>query len=139
MVNGKSYMAYLPAALVAAGIAIVSLWENPQMPEAVALTDKTWHLILYAVLGLALMAAFVVNSHTRLYHYVLACVSATAYGALMEILQRFCTLTRSGEMADLYADALGALIGVALVALWCLLRNKCENAKMRKCENDQML
>ena len=121
---GKSYIAYLPAALVAAGIAIVSLWENPHIPNAVTLTDKTWHLILYVVLGLALMAEFVANRHTRVYHYVLAFLCVTAYGALMEILQHFCTLTRSGEMADFYADAIGALIGVALVGLWCLMQKK---------------
>jgi VanZ family protein len=117
-------MTYLPAALVAAGIAIASLWENPQMPEAVALTDKTWHLIMYAVLGLALMAAFVANNHSRIYHYVLVWVSVTAYGAMMEVLPHFCTLTRSGEIADLYADALGALIGVALVGIWYAVRKK---------------
>ena len=116
--NYKSYISFLPAAFVAAGIAIVSLWENPQMPEAVALSDKTWHLILYAILGLALMAALVANRHTRVYHYALACLCVTAYGALMEILQHYCTLTRSGEMADLYADALGAVIGIIIVALW---------------------
>ena len=39
IVNLKSYMAFLPAVLVAAGIAILSLWENPQMPETVAVND----------------------------------------------------------------------------------------------------
>jgi VanZ family protein len=41
----------------------------------------------------------------------------------MEILQRFCTLTRSGEMADIYADALGALLGLLAVYILAKMTN----------------
>jgi VanZ family protein len=56
--------------------------------------------------------------------YVYVWLSVTAYGALMEILQHFCTVTRSGEMADLYADMIGALAGVALVAMFKIINRK---------------
>lgn len=118
IVNKKSYMAFLPAVLVAAGIAILSLWENPRVPESMAVNDKLMHLLMYAVLALSLMAAFVSIRRTSLFVYSSVWGLVTAYGALLEILQRFCTLSRSGEMADLYADALGALIGILLVFLW---------------------
>lgn len=120
--NSKSYMAFLPAVLVAAGIAILSLWENPQMPDAVTVNDKLAHALMYAVLALALMGAFVSIRHTTLAVYVSVWVFATGYGALIEILQRYCTLSRSGEMADLCADALGALIGILCVFIFTILR-----------------
>ena len=122
IVNLKSYMAFLPAVLVAAGIAILSLWENPQMPETVAVNDKLAHALMYAVLTLALMAAFVSLRRTTFAVYLSVWTLVTAYGALIEILQRFCTLSRSGEMADLYADALGALIGIACVFIYRIIK-----------------
>lgn len=118
IVNKKSYMAFLPAVLVAAGIAILSLWENPRVPESMEMNDKLAHLLMYVVLAIALMAAFVSIRRTSLFVYSSVWGLVTAYGALIEVLQRFCTLTRSGEMADLYADAIGALIGILLVFLW---------------------
>lgn len=118
IVNKKSYMAFIPAVLVAAGIAIVSLWENPCVPEPMAVNDKLAHLLMYVVFALTLMAAFVAIRRTSILVYSSVWGLITAYGALIELLQRFCTLSRSGEMADLYADALGALIGILLVFLW---------------------
>ena len=115
-------MAFLPAVLVAAGIAILSLWENPQIPGSVAVNDKLAHALMYAVLALALMGAFVSIRRTTLAVYVSVWVFATGYGALIEALQRYCTLSRSGEMADLYADALGALIGILCVFIFTILR-----------------
>ena len=118
IVNYKSYMAFLPAVLVAAGIAILSLWENPHVPEAMAVNDKVAHLLMYAVLAVSLMAALVYIRRSSIFIFSSTWAVVTAYGALMEMLQRFCTLSRSGEMADLYADALGALIGILLVFIW---------------------
>ena len=40
----------------------------------------------------------------------------------MEMLQRFCTLTRTGEMADVYADAVGALVGLVICLILVLIR-----------------
>ena len=90
------------------------------MPS-VQVSDKLVHGVMYLVLSGALMGGFAYIGRSRIGYYILTCVLATSYGALMEILQRFCTLTRSGEMADLYADAIGALIGVAIVALLSVL------------------
>ncbi|MBQ3633943.1 MAG: VanZ family protein [Paludibacteraceae bacterium] len=115
-------MAFLPAVLVAAGIAILSLWENPQMPDAVTVNDKLAHTLMYAVLALALMGAFVSIRRTTLAVYVSVWLFATGYGALIEVLQRFCTLSRSCEVADLCADSLGALIGILCVFIFTILR-----------------
>ena len=114
-------MAYMPAVLLTAGIAVLSLWENPQVPPTVQMSDKLAHGLMYTVLAVAWMIPIAIRQATNrksLIVYVLyVCFAVTAYGALMEILQRFCTLTRSGEMADLYADFIGAAVGVTAVVL----------------------
>lgn len=115
---------YIPAFLIAVGIAVLSLWEQPQEPPAFAINDKLVHGVLYAMLAISMIAAVGRDARTRVLPYIYTCVIATSYGALMEILQRFCTLTRSGEMADLYADAIGAIIGVLLVGIFEITRSR---------------
>lgn len=88
------------------------------MPQTIQVSDKLMHGISYALLSCTLMAGLVANHSSRITHYLLACICATLYGALMEVLQRFCTLSRSGEMADLLADIIGTVIGVIIIALW---------------------
>lgn len=125
-----SYMMFLPAVVLTAGIAVLSLTESNHMPS-VQMNDKIAHGLMYALLAAAWLAPLLRFSHTRVIPYISVVFSVTAYGALMEILQRFCTLTRSGEMADLLADFLGALFGVIIIFVITSVR-KCENEKMRK-------
>ena len=113
----KSYMVYMPAVLVAAGIAVLSLVEKEHAPE-MPMGDKWSHCLAYCVLCICLMTALLVNGHKRWRWWLLTVVSCTAYGLLMEALQRFCTLTRSGEMADLVADFLGVVFGVLVVFIF---------------------
>lgn len=120
----NSHIEFIPAVLTAIVIAIASLWENPQMPQAITVSDKLVHGVLYAMLAISMIAAVGRDARTRVLPYIYTCVIATSYGALMEILQRFCTLTRSGEMADLYADAIGAIIGVLLVGIFEITRSR---------------
>ena len=120
----NSHIEFIPAVLTAIVIAIASLWENPQIPPAVTISDKWAHGVLYAVLAISMIAAVSRDARTRVLPYIYVCVIATSYGALMEILQRFCTLTRSGEMADLYADAIGAIIGAAVIAILSIINHK---------------
>lgn len=86
------------------------------MPSAFTLSDKVIHAVMYAFLAAAWMVP-VMRRRRGWMVYVCVCAAVTAYGGLIEALQRFCTLTRSGEMADLVADFVGALIGVAIVVL----------------------
>jgi len=118
----KPYMAFIPAVIVAAGIAVLSLTEASHMPS-VQLNDKLVHGVMYLALAGALMGGFAYIGRTRAGYYVLTCASATLYGGLMEALQRFCTLTRSGTMDDLLADFLGALIGVMIVFVFTKSRD----------------
>jgi len=126
--NCKSYIAFLPAVLLTVAVAVVSLWESPHVPREMAMHDKLMHGLMYTVLAISWMAPIakyqISNIKYQISNYLLVCLCVTAYGALIEILQRYCTMTRSGEMADLLADFLGALIGVAIVALLRILNFK---------------
>ena len=120
--TNKSYMAFLPAVLMTVGIAVLSLWEAPHLPREVAMHDKIMHGLMYSLLAISwcvpVVRCKILDLRFKIFNYTVVCLGVTAYGALMEILQRFCTLTRSGEMADLLADFIGALIGVIIVVLW---------------------
>lgn len=114
----KPYMAFIPAALVAAGIAVLSLIEQPTVVTPIPVNDKLAHGLMYAALAVTLLVPLFrlpVNHYKSIFLTVFA---TTAYGLLMEALQRYCTLTRSGNMADLMADLVGALIGVTIVLVW---------------------
>lgn len=114
----NSYLAYVPAVLLTVGIAVVSLIEAPQIPVSVSLSDKVIHGLMYVLLAAAWMAPVSSKHPSSVLGYSSVCLGVTAFGALMEVLQRYCTLTRSGEMADIYADFLGALVGVLIIVIW---------------------
>ena len=114
-------MSLVPAVLVTAGIAVLSLTESTHMPS-VSVDDKVVHGVMYTALAAAWLIPLRAYPRVRTYLYV--CVGATLYGALMEALQRFCTLTRSGDMADLLADFIGAVIGVIIVVLFEISRSR---------------
>lgn len=116
IVNRKRYWAFLPAVLFTAAVAYLSLTESAQAPS-VALNDKFLHAAFYTVLAIAWFLPIVKHSPFafRLSTYVV--LGVTAYGAFLELLQHFCTLTRSGEWLDLLADFIGALIGVIIIAI----------------------
>ena len=57
----------------------------------------------------------IINPKSEYAPYLYVCALVSLYGGLMELLQHYCTLTRSGDWLDLLADILGALIGVLLV------------------------
>ena len=109
IVRSRSYMNYIPAVCITVGIAIMSLTESSYMPS-VSLNDKVIHALLYAVLAASWWLA--------IKRPVWIIVGVTLYGALLELLQHYCTLTRSGEWLDLLADFVGATIAIILAILW---------------------
>lgn len=120
----REIVTYIPAVLVTVGIAILSLMESNYVPRSLSAQDKLLHGAMYLFLAVSWMEPLAKRFPSRLMPYLLVWIGVVAYGALMEILQRFCTLTRSGEMADLYADMIGALIGVLLVLLIRKIANR---------------
>ena len=98
-------------ALVGALAAVTwsSLAPPDDLPSEIALSDKLLHGIAYAVLGVVAALA------QRRPRVILTVLLLTAFGLLMEVLQDRTTY-RTFDLADLYADALGAAIGVVVVA-----------------------
>ena len=122
IVRKRSYMTFIPAVLLTVAIAVVSLWESPQVPVGFRMSDKLIHGLMYTLLAITWMipVAHKCPSHlspfTR-HLYLFTCACVTLYGGLLELLQHYCTRTRSGEWEDFLADFIGALVGVVLVAL----------------------
>jgi len=117
--NCKKYWTFLPAVLFTAAVAYLSLTESAQAPS-VALNDKLIHGLMYTVLAISwiLPLKFTITNHqSPITHYAVVLLGTTVFGGLMELLQHFCTLTRSGEWLDLLADFVGALIGVIIIAI----------------------
>jgi len=108
----------IPAVLLTVGFTVLSLMESPRLPEEIAMQDKLLHGFMYTLLAIAWTVSIqITNYKSQITKYLLVCLSVTAYGALMELLQHYCTVTRSGEWLDVLADFIGALIGVAIVAI----------------------
>lgn len=114
----KRFLCYMPAVVVAIAIALLSLWENPQLPLVDQHSDKFWHTLMYIGLAFMLLGGMLWHRSARWKYVLLSWVGASLYGGLMEVLQAYCTRTRSGDWYDFAADMVGAAIGVA--AAWIL-------------------
>ncbi len=73
--------------------------------------DKVTHLCEYALFAWILVQA-VRASRMREHEYLLWCwIYATSYGLLIELLQAFIPW-RSAELGDVFANTIGAALGV---------------------------
>ena len=126
MNNWRKYAWYVPAAVVAVAIALLSLWEHPTLPPLVLRwSDKTWHTLMYVVQAVALLLHVALEGAKQKglwKRYVWAWVLTVGYGGLMEVLQATCTRTRTGDWIDFAADIIGASVGLVLVAIYRALR-----------------
>ena len=92
----------------------------PETPlDGVDFIDKWTHLVMYGGTCSVIWWEYLRNSQkeTRrpnLRVLLLAMVVMVALGGLMELLQAYCTTTRSGEWLDFWADSLGVLLGTAV-------------------------
>lgn len=81
----------------------------PVTPRSMAIPDdKLMHVVAFAVLVLPLSLI-----HARKAMFIF--VGAVAYGLLIEVVQPY--MGRFFELADLWADAIGAAIGIGLGAV----------------------
>jgi VanZ family protein len=101
-----------PVAATMAGIFFVSSLHRAPLPPEVS--DKSAHTLGYIVLGVTVVRALAGGLPARVTAAVaLGAVAITvAYGATDEWHQSF-VAGRSSDIADLYADALGAVIAAA--------------------------
>lgn len=92
-----------------AAVTWASLEPIDRAPVAVNVSDKVLHLTAYAALGAVAALA------QRRPRVIITVLLITAFGLLLEILQGR-TGYRTFDLQDLLADAIGAALGVLLVA-----------------------
>ena len=113
-------------------LCILLIWVlslTPFFPETpfddVQFIDKWTHLVIYG--GTCSVIWFEYLLHHRTIDWgkilLLSVVGMTLLGGLMELLQAYCTTTRSGEWFDFWADSLGVLLGNAVGLLMKSLRS----------------
>jgi VanZ family protein len=102
---------------------IVLIWVlslTPFFPETplddVQFIDKWTHLVMYGGTCSVIWFEYLRHHHTIAWRKVLllAVVGMILLGGLMELLQAYCTTTRSGEWLDFWSDTVGVLLGNAL-------------------------
>ena len=86
----------------------------PETPfDGVQFIDKWTHLVMYGGTCSVIWMEYL-RSHHRIEWckvILLALVGMILLGGLMELLQAYCTTTRSGEWLDFWADTVGVLLG----------------------------
>lgn len=119
---------YPLSVLCIALIGVLSL--TPFFPETplddVAFIDKRTHMVMYGGTCSVIWWEYL-RSHRRIDRLRLllwAVAGMVMLGGLMELMQAYCTTTRSGEWLDFWADSLGVLVGTAIGLLMNVLHFK---------------
>jgi VanZ family protein len=125
-----SFVRRYPLSLVCiALIWVLSL--TPFFPETpfddVQFIDKWTHLVMYGGTTAVVWWEYL-RSHRRADFRRLLLwggMAMVALGGLMELLQAYCTTTRSGEWLDFWADSAGVLIGILIgMLMWLDFRSR---------------
>ena len=114
-------------------IAILSLVPHPEEIVPVHLWDKLSHFLAYGFLSVTLCYALVCSELGRRRTAALTPLLATAYGGLLELLQ-FLAPSRSPDLTDALANAVGAGIGIAcFLLLDALVRRLAQEPERQAC------
>ena len=114
-------------------LCILLIWAlslTPFFPETpfddVQFIDKWTHLVMYGGTCSVIWWEYL-RSHQQINWrrvVLLAVVGMILLGGLMELLQAYCTTTRSGEWLDFWADTVGVLLGTIVGLLMMVLRSR---------------
>ena len=107
--------------LLIAAILLASFIHVPETPmDDVPLMDKWVHIVMYFTLASSLWIEYL-RSHSRI-HYFKLCIGAIVLPILMsgliELLQAYCTETRSGDWLDFLANTIGVVFSALLGFAW---------------------
>ena len=113
-------------------LCILLIWVlslTPFFPETpfddVQFIDKWTHLIMYGGTCSVMWVEYLRQHNSIVWRHILlfALVGMILLGGLMELLQAYCTTTRSGEWLDFWSDTVGVLLGNGLGLLLRRLYN----------------
>lgn len=117
------------AALWALAILALSVLPARFFPQTDAIgripqADKVAHVVMYSVMTALLLWTAAFSGPSRGFRrYGFAAAAAVAFGLLMELLQYYLTTTRSMDLLDALANAVGAFL-VAGVGWWLTRKRK---------------
>lgn len=117
----KLILRYTVSWLLIAAILLASFIHVPETPmDDVPLMDKWIHIVMYFTLASSLWIEYL-RSHSRI-HYFKLCIGAIVLPILMsgliELLQAYCTETRSGDWLDFLANTIGVVLSALLGFAW---------------------
>jgi len=102
-------------------LSLVRFPDDPKIGLEIPHLDKLVHFTFYfvaAILGCFFLEKTVHKKFTFNKILLISMLFAWFYGILIEVLQSTITRARSGDLKDVWANCLGALIGVLLLKLW---------------------
>nr|WP_304608095.1 VanZ family protein [Lentiprolixibacter aurantiacus] len=102
-------------------MSLVHFPEDPVKGLEIPHLDKLVHFTFYFVASI-LACFYLKEAFGKQLGFnkilLISLLFAWFYGILIEVLQSTITTNRSGDMYDVWANCLGALIGVLLLKLW---------------------
>ena len=112
-----------PVAIYMLAIFLLSSRADAPLPEG--MTDKQGHSLGYLGLAVTVARAFTggLGAPVSVSHGLAAIAVTTAYGVSDEWHQSFVP-GRTADVADLRADATGAIVGTAVCWLWGIIRSR---------------
>ena len=92
-------------------ITVASLVSFNSVPKvAIPGNDKLVHFLFYFFFVVFWSIALHKNFYSKKYSFIIV-VFAIVYGIIIEVLQELLTTTREPDLYDVFANALGAIIG----------------------------
>lgn len=125
---------FLPAAIWSVIILILTGIPGSYIPRVhnlwgVIEPDKVVHLFIFGVLVFLILFGLREKyflSKKRYWFGIVSVLITSVYGMVIEILQLYLFIGRSGSRFDFYADAIGALLG--WIGFYLVFRKKIGNA-----------
>jgi VanZ family protein len=105
---------------------VAQMWPNVPAPPG-GLTDKHEHFLSYAVLGALTLRAMAKKRWQGVTAVTAfgAVAYSSLYGVFVEFCQRFVP-SRSYDVLDMIADAIGAALAVGLAWAWSIIKARSE-------------